>query len=59
MIEFCCMNAACEKTRFSISSSVLLMKYFSFIVMLGFHVSSVQFGTCRCCAGVVQGVKSL
>lgn len=22
MIEFCCMNAACEKTRFSISSSV-------------------------------------
>lgn len=53
------MNAACEKTGFSISFSVLLMKYFSFMVKVGFHVSSVQFGKCRCCAGVVQGVKSL
>lgn len=59
MIEFCCMNAACEKSRFSISFSVLLMKYFSFMVMVGFSVSNVQFGKCRCCAGVVQGVKGL
>lgn len=45
-------------TRFSISFSVLFMKYFSFMLMAGFHVFNLQMSfvwemqvLCRYCAG--------